>query len=248
MDSAPIRLRVKEYDLRVIQQPQAIFINGVPSSQMNNHDLRQVLIAMASLIEEAGVANPPYRLLPKLGTDPLGMLQEVIDSAEDGDTYDALVKIKACLQPSYSTIQDWVHTIPRMQQAVLLSALRGPDGVRKESGAKFLVRWFRRCCLITAFDSRVFTDMHELGGGDYTGPVPEDVNPAKAFFRCMDELPWHFVTHFVWAAEVLAYNHPVDKIAEYWLSFYAAWCKKTHVHMETREEMYYRLGDKKLEE
>jgi hypothetical protein len=37
--------------------------------------------------------------------------------------------------------QDWVNNLTFMQQSVLLSAIRGPDGFAKFHKAKPLIRW-----------------------------------------------------------------------------------------------------------
>ena len=138
------------------------------------------------------------------------------------------------------TVQDWVFTLPLMQQAVLLSAIRGPDGMRKESKTKHLVRWYRRCILITAFERTVLDDMHAPGGGSFTGPVPFGVQPIKEFFDEIDELPFHFTHHFMNAVQILAFKHPTQQA--FWCAVWAKWCKKTH-GAETPEEMNLRLSD-----
>lgn len=57
-----------------------------------------------------------------------------------------------------NALQDWVINLPLMQQSVLISAIRGPDGVAKKHKCKPLVRWFRRCVLVSAFDGAAITD------------------------------------------------------------------------------------------
>jgi len=42
-----------------------------------------------------------------------------------------------------------------MQQSVLLTAVRGPDGLPKYHSSKYLLRWYRRCILLSAMDGRV---------------------------------------------------------------------------------------------
>lgn len=150
---------------------------------------------------------------------------------------------KKPLIPPTSTLQDWVHNLPRMQQATLLSALRGPDNVPKAHPSKGLVRYLRRCVMITAFDGVRILDMHAPGGGDYTGPVTEGMCPIKDFMWCIDALPFHFTTHFIFAAEILAYQHDVFEVRKFWIEFYLKVCKKLHMHPETKEELNARLSD-----
>lgn len=69
--------------------------------------------------------------------------------------------------------QPWMHQISVMQQSVLLAAIRGPDGLPKNHVSKLLMRWFRRCILISAFDRKILNrpfDIGERQGGSFTGP------------------------------------------------------------------------------
>lgn len=69
-----------------------------------------------------------------------------------------------------NVVQPWVSTLPLMQQTVLLTAIRGPDGSPKYGSTKMLVRWFRRCVLLGSFERAAFKTPYELGGGSFTGP------------------------------------------------------------------------------
>ena len=60
-----------------------------------------------------------------------------------------------------SVLQDWVMNLTFMQQSVLLTSLRAPDGIRKDHPVKVLCRWLRRCILISAFDKRPLLDPYE---------------------------------------------------------------------------------------
>lgn len=51
-----------------------------------------------------------------------------------------------------SVTQAWLGDLPLMQQTVLLTAVRGPDGIGKNHVAKKLSRWLRRCVLRIALD------------------------------------------------------------------------------------------------
>src|SRR4051812_21101410 len=68
--------------------------------------------------------------------------------------------------------QEWTHGLTMMQQSVLFTAVRGPDGIPKYSSVKYILRWFRRCVLLSAMDRKVFTDPITPGGGSFTGPIP----------------------------------------------------------------------------
>lgn len=67
-------------------------------------------------------------------------------------------------------LQDWLGVLPMMQQTVLLTAIRGPDGLPKYGPTKALLRWYRRCILLSAMDGAVLGDPLSNSGGSFTGP------------------------------------------------------------------------------
>lgn len=69
-----------------------------------------------------------------------------------------------------TVLQPWVSGLSLMQQTVLLTAIRGPDGVPKYGPTKMLLRWYRRCTLFSAMDQAVLIDPLCEGGGSFTGP------------------------------------------------------------------------------
>lgn len=83
---------------------------------------------------------------------------------------EAVAALSAPANQALGAVQEWVSTIPLMQQSVLLSAIRGPDGSPKYGTTKMLVRWLRRCVLLGSFERAAFRTPHELGGGSFTGP------------------------------------------------------------------------------
>lgn len=171
--------------------------------------------------------------------------------------------------------QDWVLRIPYMQQAVLFAAIRAPDGIQKNHPVKVLLRWYRRCILISAFEKRRIDNPFDLGGGSFTGPFTERhaqkhckflferLSSQKALgledMQCMfdymrevylehvDELPHHFQLHFLHAMQIVGCHHPVEKIAEWWKHFYLMIVNDAHLHPETDDEMNTRLSDNRDE-
>lgn len=151
--------------------------------------------------------------------------------------------------------QVWIHGISMMQQSVLLAAIRGPDGLAKYGGgAKMLLRWFRRCILLSAMDGRVLADPIEPNGGSFTGPSldgSDDLDPwyermqvhVADYLRQVDALPHHFQMHFLHAAEILGYKHPVEQVRHFWLQLYLRLVNDFHLHAETELELDDRLGD-----
>lgn len=67
-------------------------------------------------------------------------------------------------------LQDWVMQITMMQQTVLLTAIRGPDGLPKYGPVKSLLRWYRRCILLSAIDGKILNNPYDENGGSFTGP------------------------------------------------------------------------------
>lgn len=74
-----------------------------------------------------------------------------------------------------SVLQPWVEDLTMMQQSVLLTTVRGPDGLPKYHCSKYLLRWYRRCILLSAMDRRILADPCEKNGGSFTGPSVEAI-------------------------------------------------------------------------
>lgn len=150
--------------------------------------------------------------------------------------------------------QTWCHAITFMQQTVLLTAVRGPDGIPKYHPCKFLLRWFRRCTLVSSLDGCVLTTPVQEGGGSFMGKsldravAVEDWRPdmnlvVGDYLRALDELPHHFQLHFLHAAEIVGYKHPDAEIRAWWHSTYLRLVHDMHLWPETEEQMDLRLGD-----
>lgn len=146
-----------------------------------------------------------------------------------------------------SVLQPWLNELNFMQQSVMLTCIRGCDGLPKRHVSKFMLRWYRRCIMLSAFDKCALTDPHDPRGGNFTGPIPADVTLdgiAEEYLQSVDEVPHHFHMHLVHAAEILGYKHPVASIREWWRRFYLLGVRDCHMKPETEEEMDFRLGDR----
>lgn len=158
--------------------------------------------------------------------------------------------------------QAWTHALPFMQQTVLLTAVRGPDGIPKYHPAKFLLRWYRRCILVSSLDGCVLDNPSDDRGGSFMGPsygeadmkiLYEDWDPARwqepmdrrvgQYLQSTDELPHHFQLHFMHAAEIVGYKHPDEWIRFWWAAVYERLVNDMHLHRETMEELDGRLSD-----
>lgn len=152
-----------------------------------------------------------------------------------------------------SAAQPWLNTIPVMQQSVLFSGIRGMDGLAKRHPAKMLVRFYRRCVLISAFDGAALTNPYAEGGGDFTGPSlerpfvgqwPEAMTPhVDAFVRARDEMPLHYFTHMLHAFQIIGCHHPDQTIRDFWWGIYERMCHTLHLFPESPQQLNRRLGD-----
>jgi hypothetical protein len=152
-----------------------------------------------------------------------------------------------------SVVQKWLSTISMMQQTVLLTVIRGPDGITKYGPAKMLLRWYRRCILLSAMDGAVLPDPVLDGGGSFTGPSApgylgvnweEGMNKhADAYLRDLDGIPRHFQAHLMHGTEILGYKHPDERTRAWWHKLYLRLVNDLHLHPETEAELDSRLGD-----
>ena len=143
-----------------------------------------------------------------------------------------------------------------MMQAVLLSAIRGPDGITKETPAKNLLRWYRRCVLISAFDKVAITNPVDPRGGSFTGPSLAACEldelgwwqlgmdkVVTEYLKDCDQYPLHYHLHFLHAVEIVGYKHPYPKIRAWWFSTYKRMVHDMHMLPESETLLDERLGD-----
>lgn len=156
-------------------------------------------------------------------------------------------------------LRPWVTTLPMMQQTVLIAAVRGPDGLRKQHPAKMVLRWLRRCVLYSAMAKTELLTPYEPGGGSFTGPSldvnfplrtgaksawPEAMDEVVTdYLRSIDELPLHFHLHLMHATEILGYKYPEPTTSTWWRKTYFRLVQDLHLAPETQKDMEYRLGD-----
>lgn len=144
-----------------------------------------------------------------------------------------------------SVMQEWTEYISFMQQSVLIAATRGPDGLHKNHISKVLLRWMRRSFLLSAFEGEAMLDPYTPGGGSFTGPCYlSSVDAAvEEYLKSVDEIPHHFQLHFLHAAQILGYKHPVEHIRDWWHQVYKKLVNDAHLFPESEELMDKRLGD-----
>jgi hypothetical protein len=225
-EKLPITPLVSTVIERAITEARAINDNHVGTEHL--------LIALASL-EEGKAA----KALHNLGLPEKKVREEVLTILGFQD------------RGRSSVLQAWVERLTYMQQSVLLAAIRGPDGITKNHVSKVLLRWFRRCILLSAFEGRILETPYEPGGGSFTGPcnypdagVTESIDMAfYDYMRELDLVPHHFQLHFLHAAEILGYKHPDLQIRGWWINVYLKLVSDMHLLPESEEEMDRRLGD-----
>lgn len=136
-----------------------------------------------------------------------------------------------------SIVQEWACRLGLRHQGVLMTAIRGCDGLEKNHVSKRIARAFRADVLnahvgdprksksfIQVFDEGVFTDMVE----ELTGNL--------------DVYPLHYIMHLAHASEILAYKHPDLNTSARWRILYFRICKRLHMNPETEEQLDARLN------
>ncbi len=122
-------------------------------------------------------------------------------------------------------------------QGVLVSAMRGCDGVPKDDDSKGLIRALR-CEILNA----------HCGDPAKAASFIEKVSQNELARRMtavtsnFDHYPVHFIQHLMAAAEIIGYyDGYCQGNGLMWLSFYELLCKKLHVNPETKEQCDKRL-------
>lgn len=136
---------------------------------------------------------------------------------------------------SRSVVKEWLaERCTLKQQTVLLSALRGCDGIPKEDCTKQLTRALRGVLLHSANPS----------DEERTFMMPVNFEEARdRFLAHPDHYPVHWLFHFAHAAEIVGYKHPSKDVRKVWSNMYWGICNALHVNMESEESMDWRLRD-----
>jgi hypothetical protein len=139
-------------------------------------------------------------------------------------------------EPIQSAIKEWVFHLPFTQQALLMLALRGPDGSPKFNTAKQIVHYLRDAVINPAYPYDGEND------GFMRADYENWFDVCGSFFKDTDSYPMHFLMHLIHAGEVIAYNHPVGAMRDCWLFFYEQACRSFHMNPETKEQLNERLS------
>jgi hypothetical protein len=149
-----------------------------------------------------------------------------------------------------SVLQDWVMNITLRQQGVLILALRGPDGSRKEDVAKPIVRALRALVMNSGregvpmamrvhWENDPFMSTWAIGADDGT----DWQILVDRFYGSIDQYNVHFLQHLWHAFAVVGINHPRLMIRERCWDLYLRGVHSLHMWPETPEQIQYRLRD-----
>lgn len=145
-----------------------------------------------------------------------------------------------------SIIQDWAAELGLRHQGVLVSAIRGCDGMLREDSSKHLVRFYRACLLKSHCEHPRDASSYMIWPKDCQNLRQWDYEFKKGGF---DHYPMHWLTHFIFAAEIVGYHYPetcpLDStvpVKHFWGLFYKRMVRRLHLNPETKEELDARLG------
>lgn len=137
-----------------------------------------------------------------------------------------------------AVLNDWVCGLTFQMQALLLTAMRGPDENNKFNAAKAIVRYLRGVVIKPAGRWSGMND-NDFMWGEWA----YFEKFAVEFWRDHDEYPHHFIMHLIHCAEVVGYKHPHPIIREAMLTFYYNACSAFHMNPELEKQMDDRLND-----
>lgn len=141
-------------------------------------------------------------------------------------------------KPIESVVKDWVSELSFQQQALLFTAMRGPDNLPKHNAAKCIVRYLRGIVLKRAKGHSNDND-NDFMWNDYS----KFSSYIYDFIDNHDEYPHHFIMHLIHCAELVGYTYPDKNIADQWKIFYLKMCDAFHMYAEGPTQMNNRLND-----
>jgi len=209
------------------------------------------------IVDERGLTDEARRPEPDDDYTAACLHQAIHDLQETGTNTDLAelerlldrLKKREPVDERLSVVPDWISSLPLQQQSVLLLAARGPDGAGKDHVCKPLVRIYRGTVFRAARYGRLLSANAADGEGDtfmdrrWLRDKQRWIVACEMWVRAMEEMPQHYVTHFMHGVEILGYTHPDPGERGCWLSLYYQIVLAMHLSPESREEMDKRLGD-----
>lgn len=156
----------------------------------------------------------------------------------------------------------WVMMLPLREQGTLLAGIRGcdtvvdlfvPNTIIRDGQPQEQIGWTQyrhpTKAIVAALRYVVGTpvDMREVDApGAFMASQLPDVTTWPV--KCLDDLPLHFVMHFMHAIEVVAYRLPTDGwyAGQEWLRLYYRICDHMHVESESREAFIARMAEDRI--
>lgn len=119
-----------------------------------------------------------------------------------------------------TVLQSWVTDLSLKNQTLLLSAIRGPDGVGKSNKVKEVLKYYRFCVLKQA---------DTLSG--FMKSRPPTKKQLNRFVKDVEELPLHYVMHTYRAFAIAGLR------SKFWETLYQRLAKRLHLNPQTREQI-----------
>jgi hypothetical protein len=173
-----------------------------------------------------------------------------------GDWRDSVKAVAGAKPVQTSVLQNWVMKLTQAEQGTLLTAVRGPDDVRKNHPVKEFLRCYRRAILNGAKPCpNGFMSEHAFMSPPYLAALRKQLGSPLGvgswaeellwFWETQsDDLPHHFLMYLTHSAEILGFRHPDGDTRRFWLEVYYAVCKSFHMQPETFYQMTERLRDR----
>jgi hypothetical protein len=121
-------------------------------------------------------------------------------------------------------------------QTVIVTGIRGCDGLSKFDPSKHISRSIRMAALKNA-DTTTTYMKHNI--------FEELIESSDKFIADLDKYPMHFVMHMTHACEIIGYKHPDPRTREIFSSVYNKIVWSLHLRPESEVYLDHRLADKK---
>jgi hypothetical protein len=155
---------------------------------------------------------------------------------------DQLYRATALLKRS--VIREWVMGLPRREQGLLMTAIRGCDLAPKNKDneennkgqppERALVAYLRWLVMVPADEREV-----DIPGAFMRKQAPHPDSWKPSMF---EHYPMHWYTHLMHAFEVVGYRHPDIRVKGNAQAIYKRMVEALHLHPETAQEMAERLS------
>ena len=136
-----------------------------------------------------------------------------------------------------NVLQDWMDHLSFKMQTVIITGIRGCDGLSKTDVSKHISRAIRGVSLRNADTTTTYMNH----------PIEQTVESARQFVDDLDRYPVHYVLHLAHACEIIGYKHPDELTRGRFHGIYSLIVWSMHLKPETELMMDKRLSDRKEE-